>query len=98
MTSTQRCPNTAWMHSLRYSVSRGGAFSGALLTAAVAQTDFLQSVFQFVPAMIAASDWRLWAAALEAVGVVSLATKDVCAEYHAGWLHTDPLSGGWRQA
>ncbi|GHJ89397.1 hypothetical protein NliqN6_5799 [Naganishia liquefaciens] len=44
---------------------------------ALPQTDFLQSVFQFVPAMIAAPDWRLRAAALQAVGVISMATKDV---------------------
>lgn len=61
---------------LRESSRSGGHLQ---LIVPVAQKDFLQSVFQFVPAMIAAPDWRLRAAALEAVGVVSLATKDVCA-------------------
>jgi hypothetical protein len=65
----------AFASALRESAPRAAAW--LFLTGPAAQTDFLQSVFQFVPAMIAAPDWRLRAAALQAVGVISMATKDV---------------------
>ncbi|KAJ9095343.1 hypothetical protein QFC21_005709 [Naganishia friedmannii] len=40
------------------------------------RNEFLQSLFEYVPAMIAADDWRVRAAACEAIGAISLATKD----------------------
>lgn len=43
----------------------------------IARNEFLQSLFEYVPAMIAADDWRVRAAACEAIGAISLATKDV---------------------
>lgn len=47
------------------------------LTLYAAQREFLQTLFEHLPAMISAPDWRLRAAGLEAIGAISASTKDV---------------------